>query len=47
MWPAFITGAGRIEVSRRIVSASLEEPPNPGGDRKSEEGECDAAGLAL
>ena len=32
MWPAFITGAGRIEVSRRIVPASLEEPQVPSGD---------------
>jgi hypothetical protein len=48
MWPAFVTGAGRIEVSRRIVPASLEEPQVPsGGNRKSEEGKCDAAGLAL
>lgn len=38
---------GQIEVSRRIVSARLEPQVPPSGDRKSEAGECDAAGIGF
>lgn len=34
-------------MSRRIVSARLEPQVPPSGDRKSEAGECDAAGIGF